>query len=356
MKDELEKHYQDLDALIATLPKTLERMMPHVKVESPNNLGKLAESMGTHAALIIEQIVLQQNWGLWNFFETGRRLTEIDRELTELYEKPNKPNKLKPISSGYHQTPHLFGIETKKQCEKLLKNISTLLEQIRIEEDMILEPRKLDKKLNQSIKLRHNYYDTTFFHTSKQSLSTPDSYIEITVRDAVDVFLPQKLILMHFDEQYDIAYKKYKSLEKEHKPESKIYQAAFNMMKAALDGRKAFITAENVQEGLKAMEDIINPVYEQNEKEFATHRGIHKNAGEYDAINIALDLLRGLQGIVVAILNVPGWITAPKQTKALVNSYFERPKTDSLKVFGVFKQETSLDNLQEMVNKFGLKK
>ena len=107
---------------------------------------------------------------------------------------------------------------------------------------------------------------------------------------------------------------------------------------------------------MNLIERDINGAYAEHQETFSKHRGIHKNAGEYDAINIVLDLFRGLRGIIAAVLTAPGWLIDPKRTKAFVNSYFERPQTESLQIFGQFKQATESSHLNQIIEDLKPKK
>ena len=52
-------------------------------------------------------------------------------------------------------------------------------------------------------------------------------------------------------------------------------------------------------------------------------------------------------GIVVALVTLPGWFFNPEGTKQLVESFFERPKTDSLKIFGIFKEQMTVSAFED---------
>lgn len=239
--------------------------------------------------------------------------------------------------------PYDVNIEYRVELQNTLIKISDKVfdEEVERARAELLEGKEsadLKERLNSVVRL-NNYYDPlSFIWIEHESIPNPSSYVDLTLQDVVSVLLPKTLILMHFDKLLEPATKKLAALKVKDKKNSvrhsAIVVAAQDMVFTALKARQAFIEAETVDEGLENIKLSMNKVYQRHEAVFVKHRGIHKNKGEYDLLNVVLDLFRGLRGVVAAVLTLPGWLWDPKGTQQFVSSFFERPKTASHQQFG----------------------
>jgi hypothetical protein len=114
---------------------------------------------------------------------------------------------------------------------------------------------------------------------------------------------------------------------------------ATEVMTAAIKAREQIIKATSVMDGLKQAEATIAAVYTDNNNAiFTEHRG-------HPMVTAVIELLRKLAGYVTCILTYPARLYDNKGTKAYVDSWFEKRQTESLKVFGTFKEGMTAQNL-----------
>jgi len=164
----------------------------------------------------------------------------------------------------------------------------------------------------------------------------------VKLKYILNTLMPKCVVLDQIDSSLSPAQANLDKLIAKAQKDSKYNNVKFvatEVMTAAAKAREQIVKATSVIDGLKQAEKTIAAVYTDNNNAiFAEHRG-------NPIVNAAIEVLRKLAGYITFILTYPARLYDNKGTKGYVDSWFEKRQTQSLKVFGTFKEGTTAQNL-----------